>query len=107
MKKASIILFSFLFFTSMHLKAQNVGIGTSTPDASAALEVKSTDKGLLIPRLTSAARVLITTPAAGLMVYDITTKSFWYYNGTMWTNMNPEIIPALAKDPLQAISACF
>lgn len=49
---------------------QNVGIGTTTPNASAALDVSSNNKGILIPRLDSAQRVAISNPAEGLMVYQ-------------------------------------
>ncbi|MBI4645884.1 MAG: hypothetical protein HY738_04625 [Bacteroidia bacterium] len=68
--------------------AQNVGISTdgSDPDASAMLDVKSTSKGLLIPRMTTAQRTGILTPANGLFVYDITTSSFWYYDG-VWREL--------------------
>lgn len=59
----------------------------STPDVSAMLDVKSTQKGLLIPRMTTKQRTDIGTPATGLMVYDSDFKSFWYYNGTAWTNL--------------------
>ncbi len=66
--------------------AQSVGINTdgSAPNSSAMLDVKSTTKGLLIPRLTSAERAAIATPAQGLMVFDTDTKSFWFYDGTIW-----------------------
>lgn len=65
---------------------QNVGIGTTTPNASAALDVSSNNKGILIPRLDSAQRVAISNPAEGLMVYQKDgTKGFYYYNGTAWT----------------------
>ena len=50
--------------------------------ASAMLEVSSTDKGMLVPRMTTAQRTAILTPATGLLVFDTTTDSFWYYNGT-------------------------
>jgi hypothetical protein len=64
--------------------AQSVGIGTTTPANSAMLHINSTTKGLLIPRLTSAQRTAIASPAAGLQVYDTNTNSFWYYNGSGW-----------------------
>ena len=88
MKKMIIILISCFSIISIHVNAQSVGIGTTSPDASAVLDVKSTNKGLLIPRLSSNARVAISSPAAGLMVFDTDTNSFWYYNGTVWINMN-------------------
>lgn len=64
------------------------GIGTLTPDASAQLDVTSTTKGVLVPRMTSAERTGIGTPADGLLVYDTDTKGFWYYkSGTGWTQI--------------------
>jgi hypothetical protein len=72
----------------------NVGIGTSAPAASAALEISSStnDKGLLVPRLTTAQRISIVSPANGLYVYDITVGCFFSYNSTQaaWVSMCPE-----------------
>jgi microcystin-dependent protein len=82
MKKLLII--SFVLF-AWHLNAQ-VGIGTNTPDNSAMLEIQANDRGILFPRLTSAQRSSIPTPAAGLYVFDTNTKSLWYYNGALWIN---------------------
>ena len=77
-----LLLFSFSAFL---LAAQpGVGIGTSTPNNSALLDVNSTTKGLLIPRMTSAQRIAIASPAAGLVVYETTTNSMWVYNGSVW-----------------------
>jgi trimeric autotransporter adhesin len=55
-----------------------------TADNSAMLEVRSTDKGILVPRVTTAQRTAILTPATGLMVYDTDLNQFWYFNGTAW-----------------------
>jgi trimeric autotransporter adhesin len=70
--------------------AQSVAINTdgSTADATAILDVKSTGKGMLIPRMTTAQRTGITTPATGLLVFDTDTIAFWYYNGTVWTKLD-------------------
>lgn len=57
-----------------------VGIGTDTPDSSAILDVYSTDKGLLIPRLTMAQRNLISNPAKSLMIYQTDNVPGIYYN---------------------------
>ena len=69
-------------------KAQGVAFNTdgSAADASAILDVKSTTQGMLIPRMDSAHRVAITTPATGLMVYqtDGVTPGFYYYSGSAW-----------------------
>ncbi|MBC7936361.1 MAG: hypothetical protein H7Y86_13505 [Rhizobacter sp.] len=65
--------------------AQSVGIGTASPNAKAQLDVVSTTKGLLIPRMTSTERLAIASPIPpGLMVYETNSNSFWYYNGTAW-----------------------
>jgi len=62
-----------------------VGVGTSTPHASAALELSATDKGFLPPRMTAAQRTAIGTPATGLMVYQTDGISGLYlYNGATW-----------------------
>ncbi len=63
-----------------------VGIGTNTPSASSMLEVKSTDKGILFPRMSSTQRNAITAPVVGLYVFDTNTNSLWYYNGSLWVN---------------------
>jgi cysteine-rich repeat protein len=51
---------------------------------SAMLDIKSDSKGVLIPRVTTAQRTSIVSPAQGLVVYDITTNSFWYYKTGGW-----------------------
>lgn len=70
-------------------KAQSVAINTdgSTADASAALDIKSIDKGMLVPRMTSAQRTIIVNPATGLLVFDITTGSFWFKGSSGWTEL--------------------
>ena len=61
------------------------GIGTTTPDASSLLEIKSTKKGFLIPRMTQKQRDAIATPATGLLIYQTNnTPGFYYYTGTAW-----------------------
>jgi uncharacterized protein (TIGR02145 family) len=72
-----------------------VGIGTITPDPSAELDVTSTNKGLLPPRMTQAQRNAIATPAAGLMVWCTNCGSageLQVYNGTTWTNIGATTI---------------
>ncbi|MCP4120804.1 MAG: hypothetical protein GY751_03545 [Bacteroidetes bacterium] len=90
MKKIKLFYFVITILISNTLSAQ-VSINTdgSNPDGSAMLDVKSTEKGLLIPRMDSTQRVAITTPATGLLVYQTDgTDGFWFYNGTAWISLN-------------------
>ncbi len=81
-------LLYFLIGIPFLIHAQNVGIGTATPHASAKLDVQSTTSGLLIPRMTSAQRTAIANPATGLLVYQLNgTTGFYYYNGTSWVQL--------------------
>ncbi len=82
-----ILLFAFAFCTCK-IFAQGVGIGTKTPDRSAMLDVVSTAKGMLVPRMNTAQRNAITSPARGLLVYDTTTNSFWFKNKNSWTELS-------------------
>ena len=78
-----ILLFAGLLF-SIQVIAQT-GIGTTTPDASAKLDVFSTTKGFLPPRMTAAQRIAIPSPAAGLMVYQTDGISgLYFHNGSGW-----------------------
>lgn len=87
MKAKIFYLFSVLFITT--LSHAQVGIGTTSPHASAMLELESNLQGILIPRMTSAERVAITSPATGLLVYQTNlTKGFYYYTGTIWTSFS-------------------
>ncbi len=83
-------LFSSLFFSAVGICAQaqnNVGINTTTPDASAVLDITSTTQGILVPRMDSTQRAGISSPATGLLVYQTngTTPGFYYFNGAGWT----------------------
>jgi hypothetical protein len=88
MKELIIIVVATLF--SVASMAQNVGVGTDSPVPSAKLEVRSTDKGFLPPRMTAAQRDSIVGPVAGLMLYCTNCGSngeIQFYNGNSWRNM--------------------
>jgi hypothetical protein len=70
-----ILFFLFAAVASQLVNAQSVGIGTTAPNASAQLDVTSTTKGLLIPRMTGAQRIAIATPVIGLMVIQTNTET--------------------------------
>ncbi len=86
-KYYKIQFFVALFLFSSGLYSQNVGINEtgSNPDGSAMLDVTSTNKGILVPRLTRAQKFLINTPANGLLIYQTDdTVGFWYYESNKW-----------------------
>jgi len=62
----------------------NIGIGTSSPVVTALLELSSTTKGFLPPRLTTTERGNITSPATGLTIYNTTTNKLNFYSGSAW-----------------------
>ena len=84
------ILFLALFAgTWGYSQNQNVGIGTTTPDPSSALEIQSTTGGLLIPRMLESQRTAISNPATGLMVYQTNSpEGFYYYDGSGTARLN-------------------
>lgn len=85
--KKTLVLALALF--GMNFINAQVGINTSNPDPSAALDIQSTTGGLLIPRLTASEKNSITSPANGLLVYQTTSPSgFYYFNGTTWTHFS-------------------
>jgi hypothetical protein len=85
-----------LFITS--ITSAQIGIGTPTPHASSALEINSTSKGFLMPRMTTLQRDGITTPATGLLIFNSTSSKFNYYNGTAWIEISGSLAP-LASAP--------
>jgi hypothetical protein len=87
------LIFFFLFISSTAFA--QTGIGTTAPNASAKLEIASTDKGFLLPRMTSAQRTAITSPANGLLVYQTDGVTGFYVNtGTsaspVWLRLNSD-----------------
>ena len=80
---------AFLLVSSGICMAQNVAVNNNGANAhpSAMLDVTSTTKGFLSPRMTSAQRLAIPSPAEGLSVYDTDTKTFWYFS-TSWKEIN-------------------
>ena len=90
-KKTILLAFSYILLAGLQMinaQTNNVGINTTTPDASAALDVVSTTQGMLVPRMTAAQRGFISSPATGLMVYQSDAPAgFYFYNGTAWTQL--------------------
>jgi hypothetical protein len=91
--RISIMLGMLLFIPCLFSSGQvSVTPDNTPPHPSSMLEVKSTDRGILIPRMTKAQRLSIVSPANGLMIYqiwsgDVNGDGFYYYNGTTWTRI--------------------
>jgi hypothetical protein len=71
----------------------SMGIGITEPNESAILDLSTTDKGFLPPRLTTAQRDLIKTKTAGLMVYNITTNCLEFWNASKWVSTCAAVAP--------------
>lgn len=86
--KRELIMVILGIMLSISLSSQGVHIGStnSDPEPSAILELESINKGILIPRMTSAQMKAISTPAEGLMVFNTDSAKLSYYNGTRWLN---------------------
>ncbi|MEC5164610.1 hypothetical protein RCH18_000329 [Flavobacterium sp. PL11] len=84
------LFFQLAFLTVMSTTYAQVGIGIETPSSSAMLEVSSTTKGMLFPRMTTTQRTAIGTPVDGLQVYDTELKSLYFYDGTSWINYSTQ-----------------
>ena len=90
------LLLTAFVFVSAHTAFSQVGIGVTTPDPSAVLDLTSTSKGLLIPRMSFADRGLLPQPATALLIYQYDNVPGFYYNsGTPflpnWVLMNAPV----------------
>ncbi len=86
MKVLTFLFLQLVCFSPLLLQAQNVGIGTTFPDASAQLDITSNSRGVLVPRMRMTQRDAITLPATGLLIFQTdNTPGFYYYSGTAWT----------------------
>ncbi len=86
MKTLLLSLCFFLFFSDSF--SQSVGIGTTSPSPTALLDLSSSNKGLLPPRLSTTERDAIQTPVAGLVIYNSSINKLQYFNGTTWSNVD-------------------
>ncbi|WP_298330197.1 hypothetical protein [uncultured Dokdonia sp.] len=83
MSKTQFSLLLSLFWFSVSLA--QIGINTTSPHPSAALDIVSKDKGVLLPALTTQERDAIPSPTAGLFIYNSDDHCFQYYKGTAWS----------------------
>jgi hypothetical protein len=81
-----LVAICFISCLSLFSLAQTVAINTdgTAANTSAMLDIKSTSKGMLVPRMNAVQRIGITTPANGLLVYDTDSLAFSYFDGAMW-----------------------
>jgi len=77
-------LFIVTVLIGQFIQAQNVGIGTTTPNSKAMLDISSISKGLLIPSMTTVQRLSIDSPAEGLLVYDLSNLRMYQYQNGVW-----------------------
>lgn len=85
------ILLSLFFIVSiMKMHAQNVAINNDggPPSEYAILDIRSTTKGVLLPRVTTEQRNAIVLGQTGMIVFDTDTRTFWYRNSNLWTEMS-------------------
>lgn len=88
MKSSSVLCTFLIVFFSINASNSQVGIGTNTPAPSAQLDISSTERGLLMPRMTMAQRNLIASPATGLTIYQTdNTAGFYFFDGSNWLTL--------------------
>ena len=84
---AKILLLLLVISTKLVLAQTAIGIGTTTPHNSAALDISGNGKGFLIPRLTQSARLAMQNPTNGLLVYDSTSQRLYQFQEGEWRFM--------------------
>ena len=94
------ILLNVIVSFSTLLTFAQVGIGTQTPETSAALDITSDDKALLITRLTDTS--VVTKPIDGMLIYDMSAKCIKFYEDGAWTDCVPFDNPASNSDPIRS-----
>lgn len=92
MKKIQLFFVILLLNSSLLFSQVAINTDGCAPDNSAMLDVKSTDRGLLIPRISTLDRNQIPSPATGLMIYNTTTNQFNFYNGSYWYQIETSFI---------------
>lgn len=72
---------------TMYVESGSVGVGTSSPDSSAVLDLRSATKGFLPPRMNTGLRLAIDEPAEGLVIYDSDYDKLFCYTGSTWVQL--------------------
>lgn len=105
--KTVVVLLLFGINFSIFAQEGSTGINTLTPNAAAALEVFSTSKGFLPPRLTTIQRDSINPKPAGLMIYNIDLNCIQYWNETKWIGQCSNFAGGLFEDCSAGIVSGF
>ena len=103
MKKFTILLSSMLFYAVLGYSQVAINTNGTAPDSSAILDLSSTNRGFLLPRLTTFQISNISNPAAGLLVYNTDSSDFYGYNGSKWISfldISDTISPWVCGDPI-------
>lgn len=95
MKKTILVIFLGCLFPCQAIFGQ-VGIGTNAPDSTAILELQSTQRGFLPPRLTTEQRDSIQNPAIGLTIYNLDCHCINFFNGVQWVEYG--------RDPIESFN---
>jgi hypothetical protein len=102
MNKSYLLFTTVLLFANAYANAQ-MGIGTHAPDASALLDLSSSNKGILVPRMTLENRNLISNPAEGLLIYNTTSKGFNYFQSG-WNDYSSNYKTVTTSTPISTVS---
>lgn len=89
MRKIFISITFLSLLISIEAKGQALGLNNATPAASSIFDAVATNRGILIPRMTTAQRTGIASPADGLLVYDLDLDAFYYYDATVTAGWRP------------------
>ncbi len=87
MKKFTILLSTMLIYAALGYSQVAINMDGAAPDNSAILDLTSTNKGFLLPRMTTVQISGISAPAAGLLVYNTDSSDFYGYNGSKWMSL--------------------
>ena len=104
MRSLRLILCLFFIAVVGSVYSQNVGIGTTNPASGAILDLVSTDKGLLIPRLEASA---VANPVQGLMIFQPSTNAFMYHNGSAWEVVGGKVVDVDGDTKIEVVEDFF
>ncbi|MCX6280057.1 MAG: hypothetical protein NT004_18490 [Bacteroidetes bacterium] len=109
MKQRFTLLFALMIISASLFAQVGINADNSAPDGSAMLDVKSVNRGFLPPRMTTEQMNSIVTPLEGLLVYNTSVNSLYWFNGTTWKRFNEfsytETDPVFAIHPASGITS--